>query len=240
MHEYLPILIVGAIIGVFTLIFLVAYALEKNKKETMGFERHMEDSEIVRRLLTYARPYWKEFALTLFVMLLSIGYDLLSPLLIGNIQALVKGDFRLQELYLRVAVYAGILVVSLVCTYLQAMILQKTGQKILSRIRLDVFTRLKKPAGFPDALLDPLGQLVQMDMAGVIFVPGIDHADEGTLLLLRRIAHAAHQSAAALARLTESPFAFQSHQVAILMENSLTLSNRHKIDRHPHPGPVLQ
>ena len=51
MGEYLPLLIVGAIIGVFTVIFLVVYSLEKNKKESMGFDRHMADSEIVRRLL---------------------------------------------------------------------------------------------------------------------------------------------------------------------------------------------
>ena len=143
MREYLPLLIVGAIIGVFTIVFLLVYALEKNKKESMGFDRNMPDSEIVRRLLAYAKPYWKEFALTLFIMLLSIGYDLLSPLLIGDIQALVKDDFELRDLFLRVAVYAGILVVSLVCTYLQAMILQKTGQKILSQIRLDVFTHIE-------------------------------------------------------------------------------------------------
>ena len=143
MHEYLPILIVGAIIGAFTLIFLVAYALEKNKKETMGFDRHMADAEIVRRLLGYAKPYWKEFALALLVMLISIVYDLVSPLLIGDIQNLVKDDFQLQDLYVRVAVYGGILLVSLLCTYLQAMILQKTGQKILSKIRLDVFTHIE-------------------------------------------------------------------------------------------------
>ena len=40
MREYLPLLIVCAIIGVFTVFFLVAYALEKNKKESMGFDRH--------------------------------------------------------------------------------------------------------------------------------------------------------------------------------------------------------
>ena len=40
--------------------------------------------------------------------------------------------------------YAGALVVSLICTYLQAMILQKTGQKILSQIRLDVFTHIEQ------------------------------------------------------------------------------------------------
>ena len=143
MHEYLPLLIVGGIIGVFTIVFVIAYALEKNKKASMGFDRHMSDGEIVRRLLAYARPYWKEFALTFLVMLLSIGYDLLSPLLVGDIQGLVKDEFELRDLYVRVAAYAGILIVSLVCTYLQAMILQKTGQKILSQIRLDVFTRIE-------------------------------------------------------------------------------------------------
>ena len=143
MREYLPLLIVGAIIGVFTIGFVVVYALEKNKKESMGFDRQMSDREIVARLLGYAKPYWKEFALTLLIMLLSIGYDILSPLLVGDIQALVKDSFELRDLFLRVAVYGGILAVSLVCTYLQAMILQKTGQKILSKIRLDVFTRIE-------------------------------------------------------------------------------------------------
>ena len=144
MREFLPILIVGAIIGVFTVIFLVAYALEKNKKETMGFERNMDDGEIVRRLLAYARPYWKQFALTLTVMLFSIVYDVLSPLLVGKLIGMVQGDFVLKELYVMVAVYGSILVVSLVCTYVQAMLLQKTGQKILSQIRLDVFTHIEQ------------------------------------------------------------------------------------------------
>ena len=159
MHEYLPLLIVGAIIGVFTVLFLVAYALEKNKKESMGFDRNMPDSEIVKRLLSYARPYWKSFVLTLVVMLFSIGHDLLAPLLIGDIQALVKDDFQLRDLFIRVAQYAAILLVSLVCTYLQAMLLQKTGQKILSQIRLDVFTHIE---GLSHEQLNniPVGKLV--------------------------------------------------------------------------------
>lgn len=143
MTEYLPILIVGAIIGVFALIFTMAYALEKNKKESMGFDRHMDDRKIIKRLLAYAKPYKKEFALVFVVMLLSIGYDLISPLLVGHIEETVKGQFELSYLFSVVAVYAGILVVSMVCTYAQAMILQKTGQKILSAIRQDVFTHIE-------------------------------------------------------------------------------------------------
>ena len=143
MREYLPILIVGGIIGTFTLIFVIAYSLVQNKKESMGFDRNMADSEIIRRLLAYARPYWKQFVLTLIIMLFSVGYDVISPLLVGKIVGMIQEDFVLRELFAMVAVYAGILVVSLLCTFGQAMLLQKTGQKILSQIRLDVFTHIE-------------------------------------------------------------------------------------------------
>ena len=143
MREYLPILIMGAIIGVFTVIFLVVFALEKNKKETMGFERNMADGEIVKRLLRYAKPYYPQFVGIFLIMLLSIGYDLLSPLIVGDIIEALQGDFTMEYLMKMVGIYASILVVSLACTYAQAMILQKIGQKILSRMRLDVFTHIE-------------------------------------------------------------------------------------------------
>lgn len=143
MREYLPILIVGAIIGAFTIVFLLAYAALRREKDVAGQERKMPDGEIIRRLLQYAKPYWKSFVLVFFIMLLAILYDLVSPLLVGRIQGLIKNDFELSQLYAMVGLYAGILAVSLVCTYLQAMILQRTGQKILSQIRLDVFTHIE-------------------------------------------------------------------------------------------------
>ena len=143
MREYLPILIVGSIIGAFSIAFILAYAAMKNKKEAVGFDRNMKDSEIVRRLLAYAKPYWKEFVLVLLIMAVSIVYDIVSPLIIGNIQEMVKKPFELQALYKTVAVYGGILIVSMVCTYFQAIILQKTGQKILSSLRQDIFTHIE-------------------------------------------------------------------------------------------------
>ena len=146
MHEFLPILIVGAIIGVFTALFFVAFCILKRHKEDMtDRERNMSDREIVTRLLRYAKPYWKNFIAVGLIMLFSICYEVISPLLMGQIQKVLKqADFQLSELFTIVAVYAGILIVSLICTYLQAMILQKTGQKILSQIRLDVFTHVEK------------------------------------------------------------------------------------------------
>ena len=144
MREYLPLLIAGGIIGAFTLAFVIAYASIKDKKTAVGFERNMADSEIVRRLLTYAKPFWKDFVVVFFVMLLSIAYDIISPWLIGEIQNVVKADFEINTLLTMVATYAGILIVSIVCTYVQAMILQRVGQQILSKIREDVFTHIEK------------------------------------------------------------------------------------------------
>ena len=140
--EYLPIVIVAAIIGSFTIAFLIAYAaLRKHKDPTDDWERNIPDKEIIARLLKYAKPYWKSFVGVFFIMLFSIVYELLSPAIIGDIQDLIKEEsFQLRDLYIRVAIYASILVVSLICTYLQAMVLQKTGQKILSQIRLDLPT----------------------------------------------------------------------------------------------------
>ena len=146
MHDYYPLLVAGAIIGTFSLIFILAYAFMKNKKEAIGFDRNIPDSEIIKRLLKYAKPYWKNFVLVLLIMLFTISYDIVAPLLVGNIQGLIKNEngFNLNELIIKVVIYAGILIISLISTYLQAIILQKTGQKIISNIREDLFTHIEK------------------------------------------------------------------------------------------------
>ena len=159
MAEYYPILIVGAIIGTFAILFVAAWLAEKNRKEEMGFDRNMADGEIVRRLLVYAKPYKKEFLLVLIVLLFSVVYDLVSPLLVGHIEETVKDEFELSYLFSLVAVYAGILIVSMVCMYIQSLLLQKTGQKILSALREDLFVHIE---GLSHAQLNsiPVGKLV--------------------------------------------------------------------------------
>ncbi|MCD8160757.1 MAG: ABC transporter ATP-binding protein/permease [Clostridiales bacterium] len=143
MREYYPLLVVGAIVGLFSIVLSVAYALMKDKQSAVGFDRNMEDSEILRRLLAYAKPYWKQFLLVGFVMLFSVAYDIVSPLIIGWIEELIVGDFALKQLFSAVALYAGILVVSMVCSYIQAIVLQKTGQRIISHVREDLFVHIE-------------------------------------------------------------------------------------------------
>ena len=159
MHEFYPLIAVGAVVGVLSVIFIAAYAAIKDKKAALGFDRNMPDGEITVRLLKYAKPHAKSFILVLFVMLFSVAYDIMSPLIIGDIEEMIKDDFELSALFARVAVYAGILIVSLICTYVQAMVLQKTGQKILSSIRLDLMQHIES---LSHAQLNaiPVGKLV--------------------------------------------------------------------------------
>ena len=138
-----PLLLVGAVIGVVTALLVLACALIKDKKETMDFERTMNDGEILRRLAGYAKPYLAKFVVVLFLMLFSIAYDIISPLIVGALEELVSGEFELPQLFAGVAVYAGVLVFSMASTYFQAVILQRVGQRIISDLREDLFTHIE-------------------------------------------------------------------------------------------------
>ena len=138
-----PLLLVGGVIGTVSVLLLIAYVCVKDKKTAMGFERSMADGEILRRLFGYAKPYLRQFIVVGFLVLFSISYDIASPLIVGYIEELVVGDFELKSLYVSVAVYAGVLVFSMASTYLQAVILQRVGQRIISDLREDLFTHIE-------------------------------------------------------------------------------------------------
>ncbi len=145
MYNFYPLLIVGAIIGVFAIAFILAYVFMKDKKEAIGFDRHMKDSEIIKRMLVYAKPYTKTFIFVLILMIISIAHEIISPLIMGEIVEMVgrSAGFELKDLYVYIIVYVAILIVSLLSTYLQSIILQKTGQRIVSNIREDLFHHIE-------------------------------------------------------------------------------------------------
>ena len=112
MREYLPLLIVGAIIGSFAAIFIIAYAGIKNKKEAIGFDRNVPDSEIIRRLSKYALPYWRSFLLVLLtkpdpaarLRALMVALILGEALTVLIVTVLRRCRYRGQDLFLLPAV----------------------------------------------------------------------------------------------------------------------------------------
>lgn len=157
--EYLPLLIVGAIVGLFSAVMIFAYAFVKDKKTAMGFDRKMKDGELFKRLLFYAKPYAKSFVFVFAVMIISIAYDVVSPLLVSDIERVIKSKFTMYDVLWRVAVYASILAVSLVSGYFQRVTLNKVGQKIISDIRLDTFKHIEQ-LSHAQLSATPVGKLV--------------------------------------------------------------------------------
>ena len=143
MREWYPILLVGGVLGALSIVFVVAYLGIRKQKEAIGFDRNMKDGELLRRLLAYAKPYALHFVAVLALMLFSVAYDIIAPIIMGEVVSILQRDFVMSELLGWVAVYGSILLVSLVCTYVQAIILQKTGQKIVSALRRDLFAHIE-------------------------------------------------------------------------------------------------
>lgn len=142
MREFFPIIFVCAVVGVLSVIFVAAYLMIKNRKEAIGFDRHMSDVEITKRLLKYAKPYTKNFLFVLVLMLFAIAYDIVSPLIVGYIERMITGDFEMKRLLAIVLCYGVLLLISMACSYVQAIVLQKTGQRIISHLREDLFTHI--------------------------------------------------------------------------------------------------
>ena len=139
-----PIIYVCSILGVLSIIFVVAYLCIKDKKEAFGFDRNMKDSEITKRLLAYAKPYYKRFIIVFALLILTIGADIILPIITGSIIEIIQTDnFSFVQILNQVILYFTLLLLSLTCTYVQAMILQKTGQRIISIIREDLFFHIE-------------------------------------------------------------------------------------------------
>lgn len=141
-----PLIYVGIILGVFTIIFLIAFLLIKDKKEAFGFDRNMKDSDIVKRLFKYAKNYKKSFIIVFLIMAFTIAADLVLPLITGAITSILQqeGGFEYGEILNCLLLYIALLLLSIGCMYVQAMILQKTGQKIISSMREELFTHIEK------------------------------------------------------------------------------------------------
>ena len=145
MHEYFPLLLVGAIVSVISTALIIAYICLKGKTKTVGFERSMTDREILKRLLPYVTRQKKRFILALCMVLVSTVYSIASPALLGRaidtIQA--KEGFELSTLGWIVAAQVVLLILSLIANYFQAVNLQRIGQRIVSDIREELYAHLE-------------------------------------------------------------------------------------------------
>ncbi len=131
------------------------------------FDQFAEDQAVMKsktkhpfwRLLKYGKPHIGWFALALIIIFITVGLELLQPRILGDavdnfvVQKDAQGVLRMGLLYLATVVGEFGL------TYLQAMILAMVGQKIIFKLREDLFGHLTKlHIGFFND--NPVGRLV--------------------------------------------------------------------------------
>ena len=80
-----PLYIIGAVLGTLSIIFIVAYASIKNKKEVLGFDRNMSDTIIIKRLLGYAKKHYKSFIIVFLLMVFCVSADIVLPIITGSV-----------------------------------------------------------------------------------------------------------------------------------------------------------
>ncbi|MCU0643182.1 MAG: ABC transporter ATP-binding protein/permease [bacterium] len=117
------------------------------------------DSRLLKRLLTYLRPYWLYVVLGVFILLIATALDLVGPFLIkiaidrNIVPKISTGLFHI------VLIYFGVQIVQFGFKIAQTYLMQWIGQKVVFDIRIEIFRHLQRLSlAFFDR--NPVGRLV--------------------------------------------------------------------------------
>jgi ATP-binding cassette subfamily B protein len=183
------------------------HAFELTCKESMASQHEEEvlgkayDSRLMKRLLTYLKPYRFQVGISLLSILLKAGSDVLQPILVmievDKYLAPVPGvhtflDFMLSgNRYTGVTqvagLYVGLLGFSFFLEYLQTYYMQWTGQMVMFDLRTQIFRHLQEMhIAFFDK--NPVGRLVtrvtsDVDALNDMFTSGVVSLFEDVFVL---------------------------------------------------------
>jgi ATP-binding cassette subfamily B protein len=135
------------------------------------------DSRLMRRLVGYLRPYWPAVLLAFVLILFESAIEAVFPLLTKTAidEYIAVGDFG--GLTFLAFLYVLALTAKLGTAYLQASMLQRTGQRIMFDMRTQIFNHLQRLSpSFYDR--NPVGRLLtrvtsDVDVLNELFSSGI-------------------------------------------------------------------
>ena len=160
------------------------------------------DSRLMRRLLTYLRPYRWQVAIAIASIILKSFCDVLGPYLVkvavDRYLAPVKGMSSglwswlsprpLHGIAQISAIYFGLLILTFLFEFLQTYFMQWTGQKVMFDLRSQIFRHLQRMhVAFYDK--NPVGRLVtrvttDVDALNEMFTSGVVSIFEDLFVLM--------------------------------------------------------
>ncbi len=116
------------------------------EQEKLAGDRKMSIFEILRHSSRYiaAEKWW--ILLSLLLIILNVGVDILLPLMTSRFVEILKNDVgntALEVLMGVVAGYGALGLANQIIRYFQSMVLQKAGQRIVYNLRMEVFTHIE-------------------------------------------------------------------------------------------------
>jgi ATP-binding cassette subfamily B protein len=117
------------------------------------------DARLMRRLLRYLRPYWRQVALALLVLLLGAVVSIIGPWITQLVidEAIPGEDTRL--LALLALAFLGTVVLGFVLEYVEAVVTTWLGQAVMYDLRREIFEKLQRAdLRFYDR--NPIGRLM--------------------------------------------------------------------------------
>jgi len=98
----------------------------------------------LKRLFTYLKPYRKKILLTVLIMLIASGANLIGPYLIKKAIDDSIPNKDVGNLVVLSCIYLGALVITGICMKFRIRMMSEIGQSVILNIRKDLFTHLQK------------------------------------------------------------------------------------------------
>src|SRR5689334_9272732 len=102
------------------------------------------DARLMRRLLRFLPPYWRQVLLALVAILVGGFASLAQPYLIKIAIDRYIATARLEGLNRLALVYLGVLLVGFTAEYVQTWTMQLTGQRIMFDMRMAIYRHLQR------------------------------------------------------------------------------------------------
>ena len=135
------------------------------------------DAALMRRLLVYLRPYWRQVVVAFLAILVGSGAALAQPYLFKVAIDRYVSAGRLDGLGWLAVLYGVILVAAFVAEYVQTWTMQLTGQRIMFDLRMEIYGHLQRlDVRYYDR--NPVGRLMtrvtsDVDVLNDLFTSGV-------------------------------------------------------------------
>ena len=98
---------------------------------------------LFKRMVKYVKPEWAHFLLAFIFLAINVAFNIAFPYLMGKLTDNLQSPSISLKFIISIAVgYLIMAVVSQICTYIQSMILQKAGQRIVYKLRMEVYEHI--------------------------------------------------------------------------------------------------